>query len=373
LPYGYSLSSNFNDDKSLLKAHKNIIQKATADNLDYVAIFAGIVSYIENHKFYQDIGLIPLGVDIVLISGIPDISSDVVVYSKECYNYVSSIEQDFNSVGEMVEFLSKSLNVYVVRNRIFARESEIRLKLDSQPPKIKEYKVSCLCMTYCRPDLLEEAIESFHKQKHKNKELIIVNDNKNVNLIYEHNDVKVFNYKKRFSTLGDKRNASIGLSSGDILFTWDDDDIHLPSRIFDSISNIEMGMYISRRWAMLDNSGDYHHLYNETGTLCTSAITRQFLLSATYPRVNGGEDWGIMKKLCYDTRYYTRDHQRFNYIYRAGGWQHATGKKMLVDPYNLFGDIILKPAWKDDYVKIAEDLINEPPSPYTQMQLMNKV
>lgn len=372
LPFGYTTSKTpFSNNKTLLDAHIKEVQNAVTQNLDKIAIFAGIVSYHQNDTFWQEISSISNGIDVILISGIPNVSSDVVIYNRDSFNYVIECsDKEFETVGEMIEHLSKSLNVYIVRSRIFARESEIRLELDKEPPKIQKYKVSCLCMTYCRPDLLEEAIESFHRQKHKDKELIILNDNNNIKLIYEHEDVKVINYQKRFKTLGDKRNASIMQASGDILMTWDDDDIHLPSRIFDTISNIDMGMYISRRWAMLDNHGKYHHLYNETGTLCTSAVTREFLLSSKYPQVNGGEDWGLMKKICYNTKYYTYDHQRFNYIYRAGGWQHATGKKMLIDPYNLSGDIVLEPKWKDDYLKIAEELINSPTSARTQMELL---
>jgi hypothetical protein len=372
LPFGYSVSKNtFNNNKTLLNSHISIVRDALEQNIQNISIFAGIISYNKNDRFWQEISNIPDDIDILLISGLPGASSDVIIYNKGSYTHILENANNFNTVGEMIEHLSKSINVYVVKNRIFARESEVRLELDKKPPKIKEYKVSCLCMTYCRPDLLEEAIESFHKQKHKNKELIILNDNNKINLIYEHENVKVFNFKNRFKTLGDKRNASLDIASGDILMTWDDDDIHLPSRIFDTISSIDTGMYIGRRWAMLDNHGKYHHLYNETGTLCTAAVTREFLMSARYPQVNGGEDWGIMKKLCYDTKYYTYDHQRFNYIYRAGGWQHATGKKMLVDPYNLSGDIVLEPKWKEDYTEIAEKLIKENPSEYTQMQLLN--
>jgi glycosyltransferase involved in cell wall biosynthesis len=78
--------------------------------------------------------------------------------------------------------------------------------------------VSCVCITYKRTKFLEEAIESFLKQDYLGKkELIIVNDDNEQTLIFEHPEVKIYNFKDRFSTIGEKRNKSIELSSYDII------------------------------------------------------------------------------------------------------------------------------------------------------------
>jgi glycosyltransferase involved in cell wall biosynthesis len=92
-------------------------------------------------------------------------------------------------------------------------------------------KVSCVCPTFARAYLLEEAIESFHRQDYPGeKELIICNDFIDQELIYDHPDVKVINLKERCKNLGEKKNITCSYATGDLLLTWEDDDIHLPSR-----------------------------------------------------------------------------------------------------------------------------------------------
>ena len=95
--------------------------------------------------------------------------------------------------------------------------------------------VSCICSTYNRPPshqfLVEEAIESFLRQTYPNKELIVLNDCPGQELICDAPNVRVVNVPTRFPTLGDKHNAAISLSRGELLAIWDDDDLNLPWRL----------------------------------------------------------------------------------------------------------------------------------------------
>ncbi len=107
--------------------------------------------------------------------------------------------------------------------------------------------VSCLCITYLRKSELEEAIESFLRQTYTGpKELIIINDAEDQILEFDHPEVVILNSKRRFRTIGEKRNASVALSKYDYLATWDDDDIHLPHRLqysMDKIKDHELQYY----------------------------------------------------------------------------------------------------------------------------------
>src|SRR2546429_75321 len=59
--------------------------------------------------------------------------------------------------------------------------------------------VSCVCPTYARPELLEEAIESFLRQDYRGaKELIVLNDYACQTLELDHPEVRVVNVPKRF-------------------------------------------------------------------------------------------------------------------------------------------------------------------------------
>lgn len=100
--------------------------------------------------------------------------------------------------------------------------------------------VSCICLTYARPELLEEAIYSFLQQDYSGpKELIIVNDYTEQTLLFDHSEVRVVNLPRRFRTVGEKMNAAVALASHDLLFVWDDDDIYLPHRISFSLEHFE--------------------------------------------------------------------------------------------------------------------------------------
>lgn len=102
--------------------------------------------------------------------------------------------------------------------------------------------VSCFCLTYGRPRLLEEAIHSFLLQDYAGpKEMIVLNDYADQVLELDHPQVQVINLPQRFRTLGEKMNAAVALASHDVLFTWDDDDIYLPHRLSFSVAALDPG------------------------------------------------------------------------------------------------------------------------------------
>jgi glycosyltransferase involved in cell wall biosynthesis len=106
--------------------------------------------------------------------------------------------------------------------------------MKTQPP------VSCFCLTYARPGLLEEAIYSFLQQDYAGtKEMIVLNDYADQTLVFDHPEVQVINVPRRFRTLGEKLNAAVALASHDLLFAWDDDDVYLPRRLSFSVANFE--------------------------------------------------------------------------------------------------------------------------------------
>lgn len=100
--------------------------------------------------------------------------------------------------------------------------------------------VSCICLPFGRPELLEEAIYAFLQQDYQGqKELIILNDHTKQTLEFDHPEVKIFNILQRFSTVIEKRNAAVALCSHDLIFMWDDEDIYLPHRLSFSVENFD--------------------------------------------------------------------------------------------------------------------------------------
>ena len=116
--------------------------------------------------------------------------------------------------------------------------------LSSQPsPKDHRARlpsVSCICLTYGRTKGLQEAVQFFLDQDYVGaKELIIVNDLQEQELVFEHPEVRIFNLPQRFDNLGAKRNYAVGRSRGNVILTWDDDDGYLRRHITECVRLIE--------------------------------------------------------------------------------------------------------------------------------------
>jgi glycosyltransferase involved in cell wall biosynthesis len=160
-------------------------------------------------------------------------------------------------------------------------------------------KVSCICPTFCRVYLLEEAVESFLRQDYKGeKELIICNDFVDQEIIFNHPLVKVINLSKRTKTLGEKRNITYNYATGDLLLTWGDDDIHLPGRISRMVNSLKQhgGEFLFEGYFYILYGGK---LYREPGSTCGANIISKKLFEEVggIPEKNTGEDIAFNDKL----------------------------------------------------------------------------
>lgn len=93
--------------------------------------------------------------------------------------------------------------------------------------------VTCITPTYGRFPLLCEMVWCWINQTYPNKELIIVNDQKNLTITCDVPGVKVFNFNERFVGLGAKRNFAIAHANpnSEFICPWDDDDLFFPEHI----------------------------------------------------------------------------------------------------------------------------------------------
>ncbi len=163
--------------------------------------------------------------------------------------------------------------------------------------------ISCLMPTYNRyPSmgfLVEEAVESFIRQDHQDRELLICNDTPGQLLEVHHPKVKVFNLQERLPTLSDKLQFLIDHAQGEAFCRWDDDDISLPHRL--SFSQRKLGDKLEWR------AGNY---WWDTGTLTEVAhagnthvqsIFRRSCLDVIGgkypPKLSGYEDQAFNKAL----------------------------------------------------------------------------
>lgn len=170
--------------------------------------------------------------------------------------------------------------------------------------------ISVLTITYKRHHLLEEAIQSFLVQDKMNLcEMIIVNDNPEVDYVYEHPNIKIFNLKERFSSIGAKLKWGFEQCSNNFMYRLDDDDLLAPRALvnvmrtilehrldydiyrssnhfffvnnkFESVGgNINNGNVYTKKYldriAWPDKSGDedVHITYYNNGTMCETVPT----------------------------------------------------------------------------------------------------
>lgn len=107
-------------------------------------------------------------------------------------------------------------------------------------------KISCLCPTFNRVELLKEALQSFLIQDYPGeKELIILNDAPGQNLTFNHAQVQVVNMRTRAPSQIDKVNYCASLATGDLMLPWDDDDIYLSGRLSSVARHTHEGLYAS--------------------------------------------------------------------------------------------------------------------------------
>ena len=98
-------------------------------------------------------------------------------------------------------------------------------------------KVSCICVTKKRSDLLLKSIKYFNNQTYPNKELIIVyysDDDKTKKNAINNKNAKILFYEYNPSqklSFGLIRNKAISYGSGDYICIWDDDDWYDKNRI----------------------------------------------------------------------------------------------------------------------------------------------
>jgi hypothetical protein len=235
--------------------------------------------------------------------------------------------------------------------------------------------VSCICPTYNRPPehqhLLEEAIESFLRQDYPHKELIVLNDAPGQELHCDAEGVVVVNAAERFATLGEKHNAMVGLSRGEVIAVWDDDDISLPWRLSLSIERLGDAGYFNPRsyWYWLQDELNFDHAagYAHNAAVFTRAA---FEVVGGYPSISCGYDrdmdhaLGMRLDKVIDPRHQgspplTRE--EWFYIYRwgvspvhvsggAGAYNDAGNYPDIGEQHVMPGCFYLEPHWERDYV-----------------------
>lgn len=222
---------------------------------------------------------------------------------------------------------------------------------------------------YAGPDrdhtvLLNEAVQSFLMQDYGNKELVIVNDTPGQTVNFSHPEVIVMNCPERFKSLGAKRNAAIHRSTGDYLFVWDDDDIHLPWRLSQGVRWFQEHQFdycgTAKYWYSERNTHYTGESAPVLGAMCSASYTRDAVCDVPYRNISVCEDQKLVADFLRLKKKTGAGHcplseaaviYRWNYLANhVSGYPNNQGYEILGRKEYPPHDIYIDPFWQKDYV-----------------------
>ncbi|QDV17105.1 putative glycosyl transferase [Gimesia panareensis] len=244
--------------------------------------------------------------------------------------------------------------------------------------------ISCVMPTYGRPEYLHESLEMFLSQDYENKELLIVNDCPGQTIIGEYPQVRIINCKKRFHSLGEKRNFAIQEAAGNWIAVWDDDDIYLPWRLsftMQEISEFQTPLYRPASfWAYWGETTLHSNQCTPEWISHPLVTMHKDLWEAVggYPSITLCEDAALFKKirnyLKVDWLTYPIDNtDRYMVMRGQSLYKHTSVRGGKQKPQTAPGDIYLTPKHINDDVlrSSTEQLINKRPNQKHDIQCSN--
>ena len=207
-------------------------------------------------------------------------------------------------------------------------------------------KVLVITPTYGRLPMLGRLVASFLSQTHKDKELAIINDDKNVKIKCDIENVNCINLDKKI-LVGQKRNLATQLGFYDLYMHLDDDDIFLPNNIANHVkyhlAHPEIDLYRNRAIYFLRNKlFDINHEGRSAGINFVSYKPEAwFKVKGTQKDSNFSEDREFLNKIT--NRVEVENFDETDVVYNYGGLNYHLSAK----------------PKSDDVEKIAEEQLKE--------------
>lgn len=230
--------------------------------------------------------------------------------------------------------------------------------------------VSCVCPTFGRTALLEEAVESFLRQDYGGEsELLVINDFAWQKIYFDHPKVRIVNLPKRCATLGQKRQLACEEAQHELLLTWGDDDIHLPHRISRMVEVLGDQSIAQEGWHYCSYA---HGMFLNRWSTAGANIMRKSLLEAVggFAHKDTGEDVDFnarAEKYLGKPLLHAKGNPAFVYRWHGTNRYHVSGTGQK-DPYRFLldytvnlvkerkeprGNVHLKPTWRQNYLELV--------------------
>jgi len=155
--------------------------------------------------------------------------------------------------------------------------------------------ISVLTLTYKRHHLLEEAIQSFLSQSSLSEcEMVVINDNADVDYVYDHPKVRIINHKERFPSIAAKIEWGYKQCKYDYIYRLDDDDLLVPW----ALNNVKVDILTNPGFDIYRSEGMYFFVHNkfekESSNINNGNVyTKAYLDRIKWPDTSNGEDADI--------------------------------------------------------------------------------
>jgi|LakMenEpi03Aug12_release.lakeMendotaPanAssembly.Ray.scaffolds.fasta_scaffold152730_2 glycosyltransferase involved in cell wall biosynthesis len=155
--------------------------------------------------------------------------------------------------------------------------------------------ISVLTLTYKRHHLLEEAIQSFLAQENPPEcEMVVINDNPDVDYVFDHPRVRIINCKERFPSIAAKLKWGYEQCKYDYIYRLDDDDLLAPW----ALENAQTDIQAHTGYDIYRSKGMYFFVNNmyegENSNINNGNIyTTSYLGRIKFPDKSGDEDEDI--------------------------------------------------------------------------------
>jgi glycosyltransferase involved in cell wall biosynthesis len=219
--------------------------------------------------------------------------------------------------------------------------------------------ISVLTLTYKRPHLLEEAIESFLAQELPPEcEMVVINDNAEVDYVYNHPKVRIINHKERFSSVGAKLDWGFKQCKYDYIYRLDDDDLLAPW----ALQNVQTDIDNNPGFEIYRSKGMHFFVNNvyegESGSVNNGNVyTKAYLDRIKVPEKSVGEDsdmtFGNHSKIYTSKLNHTMIYRWGMNTLHISGMGNVSNEAVLAQADkvldNTTGEITLHPHFKNDY------------------------
>lgn len=163
-------------------------------------------------------------------------------------------------------------------------------------------KICVCCCTYKRPQSLAYVVRCFERQTHADRSMVILDDAGQYDpQVGDDGRWEIVSVRRRFRTLGEKRNACAALAPPDAeaIAVWDDDDLYLPHALAASAVALENADWCRPSVVLIPRKDWSFNMHATGGLYHAGMVFRRGAvdLAGGYPPLSGPEDQGLFSKL----------------------------------------------------------------------------